>query len=336
MLRIIRKILKLILLFLISHSVVGAELNSVEQEKFIQEMVEDHSFDKKTLEKMFNDVELLDYVLEVIQRPAEKSKEWHEYRKIFLTPERIKKGVAFWKDNRDLLLDVEKKYGVPREIIVAIIGVETYYGKHKGKYRVIDSLATLAFNYPKRSKFFRNELKQFLLFTRELKMDPFSRMGSYAGAMGMPQFMPSSFQEYAVDFDQDDQINIWDNKADIFGSIANYFKRHGWESGEPVAMLTRNKRANAKLNEYLEKGLKPSVPLAELINSGIQLEKNIEGNPTSGLLEYKQEKDKDYWVIFQNFYTITRYNHSYLYGMAVYQLSEAVKEAYVQSALIKE
>ncbi|MFK8067477.1 MAG: lytic murein transglycosylase B [Gammaproteobacteria bacterium] len=323
-----------ILFFLISSGIHGAELNQIEQKKFIQEMVDEHGFDKQDLERTFTKVKLLDYALEVIQKPAEKSKEWHEYRKIFLTKERIKKGVVFWQENRDLLMDVEKEYGVPREMIVAIIGVETYYGKFKGKYRVIDSLATLAFNYPKRAKFFRNELKQFLLFTRRLKMDPFSRMGSYAGAMGMPQFMPSSFQAYAVDFDHDDQINIWDNKADIFGSIANYFKRHGWKTDEPVAVPTWVKK-NVTLENYIEKGLKPTIPLDELTKSGVETKRNIEGNPTSSLLEYKQENSMDYWVIFQNFYTITRYNHSPLYGMAVYQLSEEIKEAYVQSALIK-
>ncbi len=331
---VLHKFLIAILFFLISSTAYGAELNQAEQKKFIQEMVNEHSFDKQALERIFTKVELLDYVLEVIQKPAEKSKEWHEYRKIFLTQERIDKGVLFWQENRDLLMEVEKEYGVPREMIVAIIGVETYYGKFKGKYRVIDSLATLAFNYPKRAKFFRNELKQFLLFTRRLKMDPFSRMGSYAGAMGMPQFMPSSFQAYAIDFDRDDQINIWDNKADIFGSVANYFKRHGWKTGEPVAVPTWVKN-NARLEKFIEKGLKPTIPFDELTKSGIQTKRNIDGNPTSSLLEYKQKNGKDYWVIFQNFYTITRYNHSPLYGMAVYQLSEEIKEAYIQLVLIK-
>ncbi len=308
--------------------------DQAEKKKFIQEMVDEHDFKKPELEKLFSKVKLLDYVLEAISRPAEKSKEWHEYRKIFVTPERIKKGVAFWKENRDLLLAVEEEYGVSREMIVAIIGVETYYGKHKGKYRVIDSLSTLAFNYPKRAKFFRNELKQFLLFTRELKMDPLSRMGSYAGAMGMPQFMPSSFQSYAVDFDKDGTINIWDHKPDIFGSIANYFIKHHWQTGEPVATATWIKKGST-IDEHIEKGLKPTIPLSDLIASGVQLKRKIDGNPDSSLLAYKQENSVDHWVIFQNFYTITRYNHSPLYGMAVYQLSEAIKEAYVKDALLK-
>ena len=315
--------------------VQAGEFDQAEKKKFIQEMVDEHDFKKPELEKLFSKVKLLDYVLEAISRPAEKSKEWHEYRKIFVTPERIKKGVAFWKENRDLLLSVEEEYGVSREMIVAIIGVETYYGKHKGKYRVIDSLSTLAFNYPKRAKFFRNELKQFLLFTRELKMDPLSRMGSYAGAMGMPQFMPSSFQSYAVDFDKDGTINIWDHKPDIFGSIANYFIKHHWQTGEPVATATWIKKGST-IDEHIEKGLKPTIPLSDLIASGVQLKRKIDGNPDSSLLAYKQENSVDHWVIFQNFYTITRYNHSPLYGMAVYQLSEAIKEAYVKDALLKE
>ncbi len=324
----------LFLLLLASPVVQAGDFDQIEKEKFIKDMVDKHGFEKKPLEDLFLKVKLLDHVLEAIARPAEKSKEWHEYRKIFVTPERIKKGVVFWQENRDLLLAVEKEYGVSREIIVAIIGVETYYGKHKGKYRVIDSLATLAFNYPKRAPFFRKELKQYLLFTRKLKIDPLSLKGSYAGAMGMPQFMPSSFQSYAVDFDKDGKINIWDHKPDIFGSIANYFKKHGWQTDEPVATATWIKKG-ADLEKHLEKGLKPSIPLNDLIESGVQLKRKIEGNPLTSLLAYKQEKDTDYWVVFQNFYTITRYNHSPLYGMAVYQLSEAIKEAYVREALLK-
>ena len=325
----------LMVLFLMVSVVQAAEFNQAEKEKFIQEMVDEHNFEKKALEDLFGKAKLLDHVLEAISRPAEKSKEWHEYRKIFLTEDRIKKGVAFWKENRDLLVAVEEEYGVPREMIVAIIGVETLYGKLDGKYRVIDSLSTLAFNYPKRAPFFRKELKQFLLFTRELKMDPLTRMGSYAGAMGMPQFMPSSFQNFAVDFDKDGEINIWNHKPDIFGSIANYFKHHGWQTGEPVATAAWTE-SGVSVDEYVEKGLKPSIPLSDLKNSGIRLKRKIDGDPLTSLLAYKQEKSVDHWVIFQNFYTITRYNHSPLYGMAVYQLSEEIKEAYVKAALIKQ
>ncbi len=329
----IQKILITFFLFVLTPMVNAGSFDKTEKDKFIQEMVDEHQFEKQALEELFTKVKLLDYVLEAISRPAEKSKEWHEYRKIFLTSERIKKGVAFWQDNRELLLAVEEEYGVAREMIVAIIGVETYYGKQSGKYRVIDSLATLAFNYPKRSKFFRNELKQFLLFTRELNMDPLTRMGSYAGAMGMPQFMPSSFQHYAVDFDKDGTINIWDHKPDIFGSIANYFIKHGWQAGEPVATAAWIKKGTS-LDAHLGKGLKPTIPLSELTASGVQVKRKMEGNPVSSLFAYKQKESVDHWVLFQNFYTITRYNHSPLYGMAVYQLSEAIKEAYVREALI--
>lgn len=328
--------LTFVLLFVVTLAtgVHAGGFNQTEQKKFINEMVTDHGFEKPELEALFKKAKRLDKVLEAISRPAEKSKEWYEYRKIFLTTERIDKGVAFWQDNRDLLLEVEKQYGVAREIIVAIIGVETYYGKHKGKYRVIDALATLAFDYPPRAKFFRGELKQFLLFTRELEINPVSLNGSYAGAMGMPQFIPSSFKSYAVDFDKDGRIDIWSNRADIFASVANYFKRHGWMTGEPVATATWVKK-DSDLKQYIENGLKPSLPLSDLTNSGIQLKRQIEGNPLSSLLVFKQEKGKDYWVAFQNFYSITRYNHSQLYAMAVFQLSEAIKEAYVKAALLK-
>ncbi len=324
----------LFFLLCFSLSLQAEDFNQVEEKKFIDEMVIEHDFDRRVLEKIFKKAKLQKKILEAISRPAEKSKPWYEYRQIFVTPDRIKKGAEFWKKHRNQLIEVEKQYGVPRQIIVAIIGVETYYGKHKGKYRVIDALATLAFNYPKRAIFFRNELKQFLLFTRELKIDPLSLMGSYAGAMGMPQFMPSSFQAYAVDFNKDGRINIWDNEPDIFASIANYFKHHGWQTGEPVAVPTWIKEG-ANVDRFVKKGIKPSIPLSDLINAGVEPKRKIDGNPLASLLVYQQKNGEDYWVAFQNFYTITRYNHSPLYGMAVYQLSEAVREAYLNDALLK-
>lgn len=315
-----------------------AAFDQKEKDSFVMEMVTEHGFEKNKLEALFEEARLLDKVLEAISRPAEKSKEWYEYRQIFLTDKRISEGVNFWHENRDLLQKAEQEYGVDRSVIVAIIGVETFYGRHKGAYRVIDSLATLGFNYPPRAKFFREQLKQFLLFTRRLDIDPLTLLGSYAGAMGMPQFIPSSFQSYAADFDQDGRIDIWDNRADVIGSVANYFKLHGWQKGQPVAVpvwLKKGANTRGLIAEYVEKGLKPGIELSDLTRDAVLLKRKVTGNPLSSLLRFRQPDSDEYWVAFQNFYTITRYNHSPLYAMAVYQLSEAIREAYISEGLKK-
>src|SRR5512143_8491 len=202
--------------------------------EFINEMVQQQGFDRSTLEQLFRNTEMKDDIIAAISRPAE-SKPWFEYRPLFLTEKRINEGVEFWNQNAAALAAAEKKYGVSAAIIVAIIGVETRYGQHKGRYRVMDALATLAFGYPDRAPFFRSQLTEYLLMTREEHVDPLSLTGSYAGAMGLPQFMPSSFRSFAVDFDQDGRRDLWDDRADIIGSVANYFVQHEWHSGEAVA-----------------------------------------------------------------------------------------------------
>lgn len=315
----------------------ATEFDETVRGAFIDEMVNEHQFDRTKLIALLNKAVLSTKILEAISRPAEKSKEWFEYRAIFLTEKRIKQGVEFWDEHLELLLAAEKEYGVAREIIVAIIGVETFYGRYKGKYRVLDSLSTLGFNYPPRAKFFRKQLREFLLFTRRLNIDPETLMGSYAGAMGMPQFIPSSFQSYAVDFDRDGQINIWDNPADIIGSVANYFNEHRWLTGEPVAVpvWVKSGTPQATINHYVEKGYKPSVTLDELRREIVTLKRNMQGNPEAALLKFRQKDHDEYWVGLQNFYVITRYNHSPMYAMAVYQLSEAIRDAYLKKALAK-
>jgi membrane-bound lytic murein transglycosylase B len=183
-------------------------------EDFVDEMVLQYAFDRTELEQLFAEVETQPGILELISRPAEKRKPWYEYRRIFLTPGHIEKGVAFWEDNQRSLARVQEQFGVAPEIIVAILGVETRYGRHTGRYRVIDSLATLAFRYPPRSRFFRQQLAEFLLLAREEDWDPRHLTGSYAGAMGLIQFMPDSFRTYAVDFDQDGRRDIWESPED--------------------------------------------------------------------------------------------------------------------------
>ncbi len=290
----------------------------------IDEMVQEHQFDKTELTRLFRQVEFLPQIIETMTRPAE-SKPWHLYRPIFLTEKRIRGGVKFWEENAELLARTEKEYGVPAHIIIAIIGVETFYGRHKGGYKVIEALSTLGFGYPKRSKFFRGQIKEFLLMAREEKRDPLEFLGSYAGAMGMPQFIPSSFRNFAVDFDKDGRRDLWDNRTDIIGSVANYFHQHHWKPGEPVT--ARAKVADSAAQRFIKKEVKPSISLKELTGAGVTTQMALEEQPATLLALESSEQEKEYWVALHNFYVITRYNRSPLYAMAVHQLSEAIRSS---------
>jgi membrane-bound lytic murein transglycosylase B len=264
-------------------------------------------------------------ILEAISRPAERRLTWGEYRKIFVEPRRIEQGQAFWDKHEATLQRAEETYGVPAEIIVAIIGVETRYGRIMGRYRVLDALATLGFDYPKRADFFRGQLVQFLQLAREEQLDPSQPLGSYAGAMGYGQFIPSSFRNFAVDFDGDGKRDIWTNEVDAIGSVANYFKQHGWKAGEPV-------RSNVVINgeadpSWFNATLKPDVTLAQWAERGIATRKDLDLQQPASLMELTMDDGEHYWFGLHNFYVITRYNHSRLYAMAVYELSQAIKDA---------
>jgi len=292
-------------------------------QQFIGEMVKKHDFDANTLTTLFNQVELRQKIVDAITRPAE-GKPWHQYRPIFVTKTRINEGVTFWNENRETLERAEKEYGVPPEIIVAVIGVETRYGRHKGSYRVMDSLSTLAFEYPKRSNFFRSELEHYLLLTREENFDPLDIKGSYAGAMGKPQFISSSYRNYAVDFDGDGKRDLLNNTVDAIGSVANYFKRHKWQPGGPIvvpAVVGSN-----HIQVLVKKGYKPHSTIAELRKRGATAKRKLDLNAMGSLLELKTLAGREHWIALDNFYVITRYNHSPLYAMAVYQLGQAISE----------
>ncbi|OII56879.1 lytic murein transglycosylase B, partial [Pseudomonas putida] len=202
--------------------------------QFVGEMSRDYGFAPEQLMGVFAEVQRKQSILDAISRPAERVKPWKDYRPMFITDARIARGVDFWRQHEAVLARAEQEYGVPAQYIVAIIGVETFFGRNTGNYRVIDALSTLGFDYPPRAEFFRKELREFLLLAREEQLDPLTLKGSYAGAMGLPQFMPSSFRNFAVDFDGDGHINIWNNPDDAIGSVASYFKRHGWVAGEGV------------------------------------------------------------------------------------------------------
>jgi membrane-bound lytic murein transglycosylase B len=297
-------------------------------DEFINEMVKEYQFKPAELNEVFKDVEVKDKILQAISRPAEKSKPWYDYRKIFITDKRIAEGADFWKDNAQALERAEQKYGVPAEIILAILGVETFYGRITGGYRVIDALSTLAFRYPPRSKFFRSELKHFLILTREEQMSAFGPVGSYAGAMGLGQFMPSSYREYAVDFDGDGHRDIWTNPTDAIGSIANYLNRHGWVAGESIVHKT-HVTGNVP-TELLSKGTKPAIALKDIEDSSVSIAHLPKGVDKVALISLTQPEGEEYWLTRQNFYSITRYNHSSMYAMAVTQLAEAIKAQYIK------
>ena len=295
-------------------------------EKFIAEMESKHGFDNKKLHALFSEVEVKDSILKAISRPAEKSKPWYDYRKIFITDKRIKGGVKFWQEYAQTLADAENKYGVPAEVIIAILGVETRYGGNVGGYRVVDALSTLAFRYPPRSKFFRSELEHFLLLTREENKSRLTPIGSYAGAMGLGQFMPSSYRAYAVDFDNDGLRDIWTNRVDAIGSIANYLKRHGWVAGESITH--RTKFAGQEVTALIKKGYKPSLTREELSTAGVSLNGLPSGQDSIAIISLTQKNGEEYWLARQNFYSITRYNHSRMYAMAVTQLADAIRQQY--------
>ena len=323
----IRSLSYCLLTGLLLSSSVAASTRSVDRQdmqRFIDEMSKQHKFERGELEELLGNAKIHQSILDAISRPAE-AKPWFKYKTIFLNPARIKGGLKFWNDNALTLKKASQKYGVPPEIMVAIIGVETRYGRHKGTFPVIDSLATLAFAYPPRSQFFRGELKEFLLMAREEKIDPTKQLGSYAGAMGMPQFISSSFRNYAIDFDKDGFRDLWNNPADAIGSVANYFKRHGWKKGQPV--VARVETRGKKYKRLIKRELKPQHDFRDLKKYGIQFKEKYPSKLKGTLLELDSgTKQPEYWVGWQNFYVISRYNHSAHYSMAVYLLAQEIRK----------
>ena len=291
-------------------------------QRFIDRMVENHSYDRHKLESVLAEAESKESILEAISRPAEKTLEWHEYRDIFLTRERIQAGTEFWKEHAEELQRISDETGVSREILVGIIGVETYFGRITGNYRVLDALATLAFDYPPRSRFFSGELEQFLLLVREEGMDATSATGSYAGAMGRPQFMPSSYRAYAVDSTKDGKRDIWTDWADVIGSVANYFVRHGWSANEPV--VTTATLGSQWHGKPPENKLAPEETVTSLSHQGVIFSTDLPGDAKSQLITLLGDSGEEYWVGFANFFVITRYNRSVMYALAVHQLGQEI------------
>ncbi|MET1078698.1 MAG: lytic murein transglycosylase B [Pseudomonas sp.] len=304
----------------------GADyVGSPQVAEFIAEMTRDYGFAAEQLVELFGQAQRKQVILDAISRPAEKVKPWKDYRPIFLTDARIKRGVDFWREHEEDLARAEKAYGVPAQVIVSIIGVETFYGGNTGNYRVLDALSTLAFDYPPRAPFFRQQLKEFLLLSREEQVDPLTLKGSYAGAMGLPQFMPSSFRAYAVDFDNDGHIDIWGNPTDAIGSVASYFKHHGWKAGLPVVSQADVKGAQA--DQGLTEGIEPVKNVGQLRALGWSSHDALGDDLRVTAFRLEAAGGPEYWLGLPNFYAITRYNRSVMYAMAVHQLSESLVKA---------
>ena len=317
-----RQISLLILLTFGSQNALAVDIGRADVKEFIDSMVSKHDYDRKTLKRVLKEAKSQESILEAIAKPAEKTKAWHEYRAIFLTDERINAGAEFWRQHENELRSISEETGVPCEILVGIIGVETYFGRITGNYRVLDALATLAFDYPPISKFFKRELEEFLLLVREENIEAADATGSYAGAMGAPQFMPSSFRAYAVDSSDDGKRDIWSDWTDVIGSVANYFVAHGWNQSKEV--VTRATLTNAWQGKTPDNSLKPADTVSSLSSQGVLFATDLPTDHKSQLLLLEGDEGDEYWVGFHNFFVITRYNRSVMYALAVHQLGQEI------------
>ncbi len=310
----------------------GDFANNPNAQQFIDRMVNKHGFDRQQLQEILSQAKRLDSVLRLmdnqapttsVKPPSGPNGAWLRYRKKFITPDNVQNGVVFWNQYEDALNRAWQVYGVPPEIIVGIIGVETRWGRVMGKTRILDALATLSFNYPRRAEYFSGELETFLLMARDEQDDPLNLKGSFAGAMGYGQFMPSSYKQYAVDFSGDGHINLWD-PVDAIGSVANYFKAHGWVKGDQVAVMANGQAPG------LPNGFKTRYSISQLAAAGLTPQQPLGNHQQASLLRLDVGTGYQYWYGLPNFYTITRYNHSTHYAMAVWQLGQAVALARVQ------
>lgn len=298
---------------------------------FIAEMSAQHGFDVRELERWLASARFQPKIVELMSRPILEPPKWFEYAPQFLAQARVDAGVAFWNAYAPILARAESETGVPAEVIVSIIGVETYYGRYTGSYRVIDALATLAFDYPRRASFFRGELKELLLLSREQGFSPLAAKGSFAGAMGLPQFMPGSYRRYAVDFDNTGRTDLFDSAEDAIGSVANYLARNDWQRGQPVLLAARiAPEHHDSILRRLEGGLSERRLASMWAADGVTpvAWPGVVGPEPLGLLLLEESpSESSYWIASHNFYVIMRYNRSRLYATAVWQLAQAIRAA---------
>ncbi|MCP4278101.1 MAG: lytic murein transglycosylase B [Gammaproteobacteria bacterium] len=299
---------------------LNVERKDVQQ--FITEMADSEQFDPDEIQAVLSRSTVQQSILDAMSRPAEKVKPWYEYRAIFITPERIKAGTVFYAEHRDTLLRIEKETGVPPEMILGIIGVESYFGRITGKHRVVDALVTLGFDYPPRANFFRGQLGQAFLLAREENLDVEALMGSYAGAIGPPQFIPSSYRNFAVDGNGDGQRDLMNSWEDILASVANYFAVHKWQAKKPVAARATITKKTDPLS--FNDGLKPHSTVSKLSAAGVFFPFEQTNDATADIWLLEGETGPEYWVGFDNLYVITRYNHSIMYALAAWELGTAI------------
>jgi len=298
-----------------------AQVNELELQRFAIDFEQKHDRPAEEVLNILKEAEFQQEIIEKISRPAEGTMTWKRYRNIFIKKERIDAGLAFWEEHKTAIARISNNTGVPPEVLLGIIGVETYFGRNKGSYKVLDALYTLGFGYPKRSKFFKSELEKFLLLADSEDLDVFNIKGSYAGAMGFPQFMPSSYIAYAKSYEDGGTIDLMNSPEDAIASVANYIKVHKWQKDQPIASKAAFTREVENLNKQV---LRPKNNLSDYKRIGIMPEDEIEGDPKSTLIILESDEEKEYWFGFYNFYVITRYNHSPFYAMAVYELGSMI------------
>jgi len=292
---------------------------------FVQEMVQRHGFVERELAQVFSRTRRLDVALKAVATPA-SARAWVEYRALFVNDRLIAGGVEFWRAHQPALERASREYGIPEPFIVAILGIETNYGRQMGRWRVIDALTTLAFDYPPRAPYFRGELENYLLIARETGTDVFSVRGSWAGAIGIPQFMPGSYLRYAVDFDGDGHANLTANAADAIGSVGNFLKQHGWKAGEAV-LVEADVRGDA-YRAFVDGGVQPRHSFADLARAGVIAKSDAAADARVVLIELESPgRPSDFRIGFDNFYVLTRYNRSSFYATAVNDLASAIKAA---------
>ena len=317
----------LLVLGLISPPAAASFLSDRDARTFIDEMVRDYGFSRTDVEQALADARHLPRVIRLITPPASRGqpRSWRNYRARFLDPVRIDGGVAFWRSHRERLAQAERIYGVPAEIIVAILGVETVYGRNTGNFGTLSALATLAFDYPPRAALFRKELRELMLLAREQQQSLSHYRGSYAGALGYPQFLPSSIRNFAVDFDRDGDIDLVSDPIDAIGSIANYLSGHGWQPGAPIAerAISDDGRVAAEL---AERGILADISPDTFWRAGLRRADGGAALAEAALIDLETPGEStEYWFGYQNFYVITRYNRSSFYAMSVFQLAETIR-----------
>jgi len=303
---------------------LAIDLERPDVDAFIDMMVQQHNFDRNDLRDILGNAESKQSIIENISKPAEKTLSWADYRPIFLTRERIHAGAEFWRENRKILDEIAAATGVPIEIVVGIIGVETYFGRITGGHRVLDALATLAFDYPPREGFLRRELAEYLLLVREEEIQATDVVGSYAGAMGRPHCMPSSFRAYAVDSTGDGKRDIWTNWADVVGSISNYFLAHGWKTGEEITTQATLGNSWKGPLPVPANTLEAQDTVGSLSRKGVLFATELAADSDSQLLTLEGSVGTEHWVGFHNFFVITRYNRSVMYALVVHQLGQEI------------